>query len=257
MDVIFTIKKLVIALISPLSIALILGVLGWLYLLLGKKTRAAVLLFGSLLVTWAASFNPIGDALMRSHEAQYQAFQYQDDLDVSVIHVLGGGHSESHRYVNGAQLSSSSMARVTEGVRLARLYPDARLVFSGYEGHSGVNKLANAEAAKLFARSLGMDEDRIYLLTESKDTREEAIDVEDMIQDGRLLLVTSASHMPRAVAIFKQEGITPIPAPTYFLGSDRASRYYPTYEAVQKTQRYFYEKVGVLWIELRAWLNED
>lgn len=257
MDVIFSFKKLVIALISPLSVALIIGLVGWMYLLAGKRTRATVLILCSLVITWAASFNPIGDALMRSHEAQYQAFQYRDDLDVAVIHVLGGGHAESRRFVNGVQMSSSSIARVTEGIRLANLYPDARLVLSGYGGYSGVNKLTNAEAAKIFATSLGMDEDRIDLLTESKDTREEAIDVEDMVQDGRLILVTSASHMPRAMAIFKQEGLHPIAAPTYFLGSDVSGGYFPSYDAVQKSQRYFYEKVGLLWIELRAWMNAE
>ncbi|GLQ33083.1 ElyC/SanA/YdcF family protein [Litoribrevibacter albus] len=256
MDVVFFIKKLVIVLISPISIVLILGLLALLALLWGKTKRAGVLMALSLFLVWAASFNPIGDSLMRSHEHGLRAFQYNDDLDVSVIHVLGGGHSESPRYATGAQLSSSSLARVIEGVRIAQLYPEARLVFSGYEGYMGVNKLTNAEAAKALATSIGMDEDRIDLLTEAKDTREEAIDVADMVGEGQLILVTSASHMPRALAIFHQEGLKPLPAPTYFLGHDQSSDYTPSIEALNKTQRYFYEQVGLMWIKLRAWLDQ-
>lgn len=257
MDVVFLIKKWVIAFLSPLSIALLIGVWALWSLMRGKTTRAGVLVFLSLLITWAASFNPVGDFLMRSHEKGLTAFEYQEALNVSVVHVLGGGHSESVRFPTGAQLGSSSLARVIEGVRIAQLYPDARLVFSGYEGYSGVNRLTNAEVAKALAVSIGVDEERIDLLTEAKDTREEAIDVADMVGDGRLVLVTSASHMPRALTIFKQEGLTPIPAPTYFMGSDQSGSYYPTHEAVHKTQRFIYEKVGLLWVELKAWLNKE
>lgn len=256
MDVVFVIKKVVIALISPLSMVILFGLLALLYLIWGKTKRAGSLMFLSLILAWAGSFNPIADALMRSHEAGLRSFAYDEDLAVTVIHVLGGGHMESTRYANGAQLSSSSLARVIEGVRIAQLYPDAQLVFSGYEGYEGNNKLPNAEVAKRLAVSIGVEAERIDLLTESKDTREEAIDVEDMVGDGQLVLVTSASHMPRALAIFHQEGLKPVPAPTYFLGGDRSGRYYPSYEAVQKTQRYFYEQVGMLWIKLKAWLDD-
>jgi len=257
MDVVFLIKKLVIGLISPLSISLFFGLIALYALMSSRKTLAIFSLSVSLLVTWAASFNPVGNFLMRDHEARYPAFQYKEDIEVDVVHVLGGGHMESKRFAGGAQLSSSSLARVVEGIRVAQLYPDARLVFSGYAGYIGVNKQPNAEVAKAVAVSLGIDEERIDLLTEAKDTREEAIDVEDFVHEGRLILVTSASHMPRAVTIFKQESLNPIPAPTYFLGAEETSNFFPTYRALQKTERYVYEQVGLAWVALKGWLDKD
>ena len=257
MDFVFLIKKLVIGLISPLSISLFFGLIALYAMVSSRKTLAIFSLTLSLLVTWAASFNPVGNALMWDHEARYPAFQYNDDIEVDAVHVLGGGHMESKRFAGGAQLSSSSLARVVEGIRIAQMYPDARLVFSGYAGYTGVNKTPNAEVAKAVAVSLGIDEERIDLLTEAKDTREEAIDVEDFIHDGRLILVTSASHMPRAVTIFKQEGLKPIPAPTYFLGAENLSPSFPSAGNLQKTERYLYEKVGLAWVAFKGWLDKD
>jgi uncharacterized SAM-binding protein YcdF (DUF218 family) len=256
MDILFLIKKLVVALVSPISIVLILGALSFFLLMKGHKKTGMTGWGLSLLLLWGFSFNPVGNSLMLPHESQYSAFKHDEGIDVTVIHVLGGGHIESSRFPNDAQLSSSSLARVIEGLRIALLYPDARIVFSGYSGYSGINTLPNAEVARNLAVSLGVDPERIDLLTEAKDTREEAIDVADMIGDGKLVLVTSASHLPRAMKIFHQEGIYPLPAPAFFLATEKATVFYPTYTAIQKSERFIYEQFGLAWIQLKAWLSE-
>ncbi len=51
-----------------------------------------------------------------------------------------------------------------------------------------------------------------------KDTEEEAAAVKQAIGDAPFLLVTSASHLPRAMIFFQQEGLNPLPAPGESVG---------------------------------------
>ena len=105
-----------------------------------------------------------------------------------------------------------------EAVALARRYPEARLVFTG--GSAALLR-ANAidearSAAKLFA-DLGILAERITLERESRNTYENAIFSRDIWKQKGFssgLLVTSALHMPRSVAIFHKAGMAVVPAST-------------------------------------------
>ncbi len=253
MDPLFIVKKFVIALVAPLSIALIVGIAGLINVALGRRRSGVFWISLSLVIVWVSSFNPIANRLLIPLESTYPPYQYQQDTAVAYVHVLGGGHMEGDRYPNQAQLSSSSLARLVEGLRIANLHPESTLVLSGY---AGKNQLPNAEVAKNVALSLGFDAGRIQLLPEAKDTREEAQGIAELAQGHSIVLVTSATHLPRAMNIFSQEGLSPVPAPTYFLSSEHSGSLYPTYEAVQKTERLLYEQVGLLWVEIKALLTK-
>ncbi|MBX4373171.1 YdcF family protein, partial [Mycobacterium tuberculosis] len=53
----------------------------------------------------------------------------------------------------------------------------------------------------------------IIVLDRPKDTEEEALAVKRAIGDAPFLLVTSASHLPRAMIFFRHAGLDPLPAP--------------------------------------------
>ncbi|GAA3943728.1 ElyC/SanA/YdcF family protein [Litoribacillus peritrichatus] len=260
MEPLFIVKKLTVALVAPLSIALIIGIAGLINLIRGRKKSGVFWVCLSLIVVWVSSFNPIANRLLLPLESKYTPYQYQAELAVGYVHVLGGGHMEGARLPGEVQLSSTSLARLVEGLRIANLHPESVLVLSGYAGIGSRNQLSNAEAAKKIALSLGFPEHRIQLFPEAKDTREEARSVAKLVgelsDDASLVVVTSASHLPRAMNIFEQEGLSPIPAPTYFLASEGSGGLYPSADAVNKTQRWLYEQVGLLWVELKALLSE-
>lgn len=258
MDIIFLIKKWVAILAAPLSIALILGVIG-LALLSIKRTRLAVCFWClSLFMTWASSFQPISNKAIGLVEQQVNAFT-PDRMrsDHAVVHVLGGGHAESQRYPLGAQLFSSSLARLVEGIRVYRMYPEATFVLSGFEGWNTSNTMANAEVSKHLAVALGIPENKIITFPQAKDTRMEAELIKaylatqphDFTYD--LVLVSSASHLPRALNLFDQQGLSPIAAPSYFLSSDKSEQLYPTQSALYQTERAIYESLGQIGVRLR------
>ena len=99
---------------------------------------------------------------------------------------------------------------------MARNYPDAQIVFSGGSGSLSPSKETEASwAIKLFA-SLGLSPDRITLESKSRNTYENAIRTKEIInpnQGERWILITSAMHMPRAVAVFEKAGFQAIPYP--------------------------------------------
>ena len=100
-----------------------------------------------------------------------------------------------------------------------------------------------------------MDPARIVVLDTPVDTAQEAYAVRDVLADGeRLFLVTSASHMRRAVRHFERAGLTPIPAPTGFkTGSEGVrtlSYWLPSAGNLSKTERAVHETLGRLALEL-------
>ena len=106
-----------------------------------------------------------------------------------------------------------------EFVHLARLYPEARLVFSGGSGLVQEQDLKEAEVARLLFERLGIDGARVVYEDRSRNTWENAVFSKQLVSpdpDERWLLVTSAIHMPRAVGIFRRIGWPVIPYPVDF-----------------------------------------
>ncbi len=69
------------------------------------------------------------------------------------------------------------------------------------------NPVSTAEAGARVAESLGIPRSEIIVLDKPKDTEEEAEAVKQAIGDAPFLLVTSASHLPRAMIFFQHVGL--------------------------------------------------
>ena len=69
------------------------------------------------------------------------------------------------------------------------------------------------------------------------------------------ILVTSANHMPRAVAAFRKAGMQPIPAPTEYLTRDDYGflGYLPTLKHLMCVNAFVYESLGMAWYKLKDW----
>ena len=135
----------------------------------------------------------------------------------SIVHllVLGSGYETDDRLSYCGQLNLTGLARLAEGIRLQRLLPASKLIFSGY---AGTQPLPQAEVSALAAQELGIDSTVICTICEPWNTKTEA---EGYLKRfgtiGRLYLVTDAAHMSRAVMHFSNAGLQPIPAPTNFI----------------------------------------
>lgn len=101
-----------------------------------------------------------------------------------------------------------------------RANPKAALLVSGYGGSDPVS---SAELASIVAMEQGIPSERIQLFETARDTAEEAKLVAPIVKGHKSALVTSASHMPRAMSLFRAEGVEPVAAPTDYLGKEPQS----------------------------------
>jgi uncharacterized SAM-binding protein YcdF (DUF218 family) len=106
---------------------------------------------------------------------------------------------------------------------------------------------------------LGVDPDRVSLLTDALDTVDEARSAAARHGDAPLVLVTSAAHMPRAMRLFAGVGLHPVACPTDFLtprpGAPRRFTpftLFPNAENVSHGEQVFYEYLGIAWAALRG-----
>ncbi|HZE20846.1 MAG TPA: ElyC/SanA/YdcF family protein, partial [Desulfobaccales bacterium] len=114
--------------------------------------------------------------------------------------------------------------------------------------------------SKLMAQiavDLGVRPQDIKLESGSHDTAQEAQNIAQMIGKEKIILVTSAAHMPRALALFKKRGLEPIPAPTNYLArigrrTPLLGEFFPRSDSLEEAQSAFHEYMGLAWAWLRG-----
>ena len=101
----------------------------------------------------------------------------------------------------------------------------------------------------------GVARDRIIVETASLDTADQASLLRDCLGQAPFYLVTSASHMPRAMRMFIRSGTQPIAAPTDFRAvwtPFQVTDVFPQAGALANTERAFYEYLGLFWGLIRG-----
>ncbi|WP_140919204.1 envelope biogenesis factor ElyC [Limnobaculum xujianqingii] len=248
----FILKKIIGNLLLPLPFLLLLMAIALLLLWFSRWQKSAKTL---LTVSWLGllllSLQPVADRLLMPIENQYATYQKNEPIDYIV--VLGGGYTYNPEWAPSSNLFPNSLPRVTEGVRLYRQHPGAKMIFSGAAAIS--NPLPNAKVAAMVAESLGVPEQDIIILPQAKDTIEEAQAVAQIAQQKTLLLVTSANHLPRAMRIFQKEGLNPIPAPANQLATlgplNPWEKAFPSAFYLSHSERAWYETLGNLWLTIK------
>ncbi|XPE44800.1 envelope biogenesis factor ElyC [Shigella flexneri] len=143
---------------------------------------------------------------------------WNNSQKVSYIVVLGGGYTLNRQWAPSSNLINNSLPRLNEGIRLWRENPGSKPIFTGgvaknqYGEYSG----SRCQSCAIAGRAARANDHPGF----AKDTEEEAAAVKQAIGDAPFLLVTSASHLPRAMIFFQQEGLNPLPAPANQLAID-------------------------------------
>ncbi|RKQ39709.1 envelope biogenesis factor ElyC [Enterobacter sp. R1(2018)] len=249
----FILKKFIGGLLLPLPFLLL--VIGLAILLLWfsrwQKTAKALLTAGWLALL-LMSIQPVADSLLKPIEDTYPT--WRGDERVNYVVVLGGGYTWNPDWAPSSNLINNSLPRVTEGVRLWRANPGAKMIFTG--ARAMTNSVSTAEAGARVAESLGVPRSEIITLDSPKDTEEEAAAVAKAIGKQPFLLVTSASHLPRAVIFFHNAGLNPLPAPANQMAVDSPlnpwERIIPSPLWLMHSDRVGYETLGRVWQWLKG-----
>ncbi|MGL5048653.1 MAG: YdcF family protein [Shewanella sp.] len=165
------------------------------------------------------------------------------------VMVLGSGHADIAGATAVQSLSSVALARLTEGVRQLKLGQECMLIVSGWGGE--LTQFSHAEMMAKAAVELGVDSRRIVQFPLARDTIEEAQYAKWELGEEPFRLVTSASHMQRAMTIFAAQGVRPDAAPTDFIGRE-GFWWVLTADNLVDSQRAIHEYIGRLWLWLKA-----
>lgn len=240
----FLLKKFISAFLMPFPIFLILMGVGLYFWHRGHLMRAKKVMIFAVVWISLLAYPPFSALLLYPLENSYSKIDFPQTAP-KYIHVLGSSHVSNRDIPLSSELSLVGLARVMEGVSIYRRHPEMIMIFSGY-GHT--DPVSDARKNAEMALSMGVNPEKIILLENAKDTYEEAVQAKKIVGNQPLVLVTSASHMPRSAALFKKAGITVIAAPTDFQIKKRDPLLqFPSAEGLKRSEAAFHEYLGIIW----------
>ena len=201
------------------------------------------------------SYNALPNLVLRPLEYQYPPL-LKELPNVRWIVVLSGGVDSSDPKIPiTSQPSAPSLFRLIEGIRLHHSLSGSKLIISG---GAVFDPAAEAQVMANVAIALGVDNQNLILETVSRDTEEEAKHIQKLVGINPFILATSASHMPRSMALFRKLGMQPIPAPTNYLVIEKQgesidpSQFFPGSIKLIKMEIAIHEYLGLVWAKLRG-----
>ncbi len=209
-------SKILPLFVMPVSVVLILSVVALFMLQRGMKRTASGVLAAAIALLWVASTPMVAQGLYRGLESRHPAQSVDDVPEADCIVLLGG--------VVGAPLAPRVEADLGENID--RVYKSAQLFRAGKARSVIVtagnqpwsqSPWAEADLIRELLMEWGVPKDAIFLEGSSRNTRENAMyskNVIDSINCKESLLVTSAAHMPRAVAAFRSVNVSVVPVST-------------------------------------------
>jgi len=205
----FIVSKIAGLILMPSMLLVLLGLIG-LWRARNFRGHGRKLLALSLFGLLAIGLLPLGEILVRPLE---QRFPLPDATAVQEVHtiVLLGGAVETDLTANRRVLTTNAASeRLTETLAIMADEPSMPLIISGGSGSLWSNQ-KEAPLIRDWLLTQGIERSRIIVDDDSRNTYENAINTLEKLKDhianvehSRLLIVTSAAHMPRAIGCFRQ-----------------------------------------------------
>lgn len=210
---------------------------------LGASAIALLLVLG---------WEPLPDALLRRLEAQYPALSPSADWQAYAgVVVLGGALDSGYVWTHPDQSALNEAAeRMTEVLPLLRRQPALRVLFTGGEGELFGGNLSEARRAERFFTAQGIPAQQLLYESASRTTFENALlskTVPGVNPAQPWLLMTSAWHMPRAMATFRKTGWNVTAYPVDFrAGQQTPWTQYSMDQGARKWKLALHEGLGLL-----------
>ena len=204
-------------------------------------SAAAALIFSIL---------PTGKLMIADLENRFPSATLPSHVDGIV--VLGGIFNLRMSRTYGQPSITGAAERLVALARLRRLYPQAKLVYSGG---------SESELARQTLNTMGTDTSRILFEDKSSSTRENALFTRELVKPvpGEVwLLVTSADHMPRAVGVFRKLDwdVLPIPVNYHTLGDLDFNLSISVHDRLLLAEIALLEWGRLLFYWMRGWTSE-
>ena len=186
-------------------------VLVWAALLLKKRWLAGVgvgiLAIGSMPI--------VGDSLLRTLENRFPKLEVEDCQPADAVVVLSGMLRKTRSKRGGLEWGES-VDRFEQGVLLMRAGKAPLLIFTGGRIPWSNRQVTEGEDLRTAAVARGVPAEAILVTEEVGSTADEARAVRAIAASRgltRIILVTTAWHMPRAEFLFRRAGVPVVPFP--------------------------------------------
>lgn len=204
----FTLSKTVAFLLLPANLIVLLGLAGLALMVTRFRRAGRRLAFASLTLLLIFGLFPFGTLLSHILESRFPAWDSSRGAPDGIV-VLAGAISPDLSRDYGTPIIGSDAGRITAIAKLARAYPDARIVYSGGDGSLRGDGPKETQYLPPLLDDFGIARERVTLEPRSRNTVENATFSKEIAQPKpgeRWLLVTSAEHMPRAMGCFRRAG---------------------------------------------------
>lgn len=210
----FFVAKVFWFFIQPLNLALFLFLAGIVALFLGRRSFSLAASCTAFLIVALGTWTSLGALMLNPLEERFQRPTLPDRVDGVVL--LGGGLEGAINLARGGYELNAGGDRLVETAILARRFPEALIVISGGTGTLILDGEGDADTAPRLLTALGVEPERLVLENKSRDTFENAQFTKALVspKPGETwLLVTSAFHMPRSMALFRKADFAVLPWP--------------------------------------------
>jgi len=200
-------SKIVWLLLRPETLLLLLFALPLVILRMGRIAATTRSLAFALSMALCISVFPVGKLVLNPLERSYSA-NPRIDTPTGIL-VLGGAEDIAPEYAGSKAQVNHAGDRLIATIELARRFPEAVVLYSGGKFAITQTEEGTYEVGPDILRQLGLSEDRLIVEGRSRTTAENATLSRAMVSDGTTgtwILVTSASHMPRAMGSFCAAG---------------------------------------------------
>ena len=239
--------KILPLIFSPLMLVIGLTILGIIFNLRKfSLIGIIILIFSSLPI--------VSNKFIAYLEKDYQPIEISEIESADAIVVLSGmiktiGDKENLRYE-----FSDSIDRFFTGLDLFKNNKSPILILTRGKIPWSFG-IAEGEYLKKLAIEYGIPEEKIILTEEVQNTDQEAKAIKKILaNNAKIILVTSAFHMPRAEKVFKAAEIKVIPFPVDFYNSISKTTimdFIPSADSLSASSHFVREMIGRLYYDLK------
>jgi uncharacterized SAM-binding protein YcdF (DUF218 family) len=262
------VKSICQYMLTPSGIIALCFVTSFPLMIIGRRIGKYLLLLG-ILGYFAFGSSPLSLALLGRLENRYSPLLDMHEVeDIDTVVVLTGAAWKDPLIPSTSQVGEVTLSRLLEAIRLFHGIPSGKILISGGALDPAGEDVPVSQIVGELAREMGIPKEKILLETKSTNTYENGVEVKKILGEKRFILVTSASHLPRAIAVFRKLGLSPIPAPADFRAIRSKPRVggstgelvrtmisaLPSSDNLAHSERALHEYVGFVWYWLRGWI---
>lgn len=242
----------------PPALFIVFGLLACLFY---RRKLGKFLIVSNFLCLWLMSTLPVQNLLTHYLESQYAPLP-ADSLKAqhfvgqknTVIVVLGGGiYASAPEFEGEHSLSDDALMRTFYAAELAK---KTGLSVYSTGGQVGQNHAAEATVMRQVLIKLGVQPNQTFTETLSKNTWENARNIKEILSKesiDHIILVTSATHMTRALYSFRSHGLHTTPAPcAYRTRHDpyQLRDFLPNGHVLAVSAQALHEYLGLIWYQM-------